>query len=554
MPLLYRKETNMTLANEKPTRAYLTNTTDVMKSIVVDIYCRVSTDPQEDNTSFDEQERSAREYCREHHLIVGMVHKETFTGFKYRERKKLGLMRERYTSGKIQGVVVRTLDRLSRRQVHAGVLMEEMEHHGVAFHCVMEPVHSEDKAMDQFIRMVLAFVAEMEREKIMDRTMTGRVNAVKQGSMKAVSTHKLRYGFQWADAEKTKIILSETEVAPGETEADIVRWMAEQYASGSSMVAIRQILDGRGIPSPSGKTWRECTILRILGDRRITGENAQVFVNKAKRYKNHFDTVTVPDGTYPAIISTEIFEKIQRRMETNKAAASRSSRTPEEFLLRAGYVRCSICGWSMGARNDYRYGTFIYRCRAHGSIVSKPLDAAIWAKIEQLADHVMLIEEAISLATADDKLQRDVAAIDMSISKWKQTAANYLDDLRDSSLTGESRAAVRKQMNDANIMIQKLEDERAQLAIGIVDRERQEAAYKEILEWCREVKEARGELPYQRKRDFLEMLGVVVTIVYDKEKGNQGRPTWNMKVRSPALQAIINPPVEPETCDAHIVE
>lgn len=511
---------------------------------VVDLYCRVSTDPQEDNTSLDEQEAAGRAYCLANGLVIGMIHRETFTGYKYRERKKLTLMRERYRDGKIQGVVVRTLDRLSRRQVHAAILMEEMEHYGIAFHCVMEPLHSEDKAMDQFVRMVLAFVAEVEREKIMDRTMTGRTNAVKNGSMKAVSTHKLRYGFAWADNAKTTIVLNDEE-------ADVVKWMSEQYAVGTAMHTIRQRLDEQGIPSPSGKTWRECTIMRILGDRRITGAGATAFRHKAKRYKTHHETVTVPDGTYPQIITTELFEKIQRRMALNKASASRASKNPEEFLLRAGYVRCSKCGWGMGAKTDTRHDTYIYRCRQHGSIISKQLDAVIWGKVEQLADHVTLIEQAIALATQDKKLERDATAIHVSIERWQKSAANYLEDLKDPDLTSDSRAGIRKLMNDANIMVRKLEGEKAQIQSGLIDREREQAAYQEILAWCYEVKEARGELSYTRKRDFLDMLGVVVTIHYP-ERVNAGS-TYDMRVRLPALQALIRLP-EPEPCDAHSVE
>lgn len=79
---------------------------------------------------------------------------------------KLDLMRQRYREGKIQGVVIRTLDRLSRSQVHNAILMEEMEHHKVALFCIKENI--DDTPMGKFIRMVLAFVAEMEREKIMD--------------------------------------------------------------------------------------------------------------------------------------------------------------------------------------------------------------------------------------------------------------------------------------------------------------------------------------------------------------------------------------------------
>jgi DNA invertase Pin-like site-specific DNA recombinase len=94
---------------------------------IVDIYCRISRDLQEDNTSLEEQERISRLYCEENGLIVGEVHREIYTGFQYRERKLLSLMRERYRDGRIQGVVVRTLDRLSRQQTHVAILMEEME-------------------------------------------------------------------------------------------------------------------------------------------------------------------------------------------------------------------------------------------------------------------------------------------------------------------------------------------------------------------------------------------------------------------------------------------
>ena len=108
-------------------------------------------------------------------------------------------MRERYRDGKIQGVVIRTLDRLSRSQVHNAILMEEMEHHKITLHCVKEAI--DDTPMGKFTRMILSFVAEMEREKIMDRTMTGRISMAKQGAFK--EGPKPLYGYQWHD-EQTK--------------------------------------------------------------------------------------------------------------------------------------------------------------------------------------------------------------------------------------------------------------------------------------------------------------------------------------------------------------
>src|SRR5437879_875140 len=99
---------------------------------IVDLYCRVATDPQlEANSSLDEQEAAGRAYCLENGLIVDTVHREVFSGNVYHEREKLSLLRKRYLSGKTQGVVVRTFDRLSRNEMHFGVLLEEMEHHGI---------------------------------------------------------------------------------------------------------------------------------------------------------------------------------------------------------------------------------------------------------------------------------------------------------------------------------------------------------------------------------------------------------------------------------------
>ena len=136
--------------------------------------------------------------------------------------------------------------------------------------------------------------------------------------------------------------------------------------------------------------------------------------------------------------------------------------------------------------------------------------------------------------------EHEVAAINASIDHWQKSAANYLKDLDKPDLIGESRDAILMRMNDANIMVKKLRGEKAQLAAGLVDKERERTAYQEILDWCREIKEARGELSYQRKRDFIELLGVVVTVLYDKV--NREGSTYDMRVRLPALQEIISVP------------
>lgn len=56
----------------------------------------------------------------------------------YRERPSLSQMRQRIRDGEIQGVVVTTIDRLSRSQVHLTILMEEMGQYNVTLHSASE--------------------------------------------------------------------------------------------------------------------------------------------------------------------------------------------------------------------------------------------------------------------------------------------------------------------------------------------------------------------------------------------------------------------------------
>jgi site-specific DNA recombinase len=503
--------------------------------IIVDIYCRVSTDPQEDNTSLDEQETVSRQYCTEHNLIVGMVHREVFSGYQYREREKLELMRQRYREGKIQGIVIRTLDRLSRSQVHNAILMDEMEHHTTSLYCVKENI--DDTSMGKFVRMVLAFVAEMEREKIMDRSTTGRINKAREG--KLASGTKPPYGWTWNDpAKKDALIVDETQAA-------VIRWAAEEYANGTSAVQIVRTLEERSIPSPSnGERWNRVHLRRILSNERLTGKNAKIFAYQKHKAHRPLEAIDLPDGTYPAIISEELFLRVQERLVRNKQESQRNNRQPERFLLRAGHIQCAMCQRFMVV-HYHGAGAYQYRCtknNTHGDVVclgqdvsSKKVDEWAWQRLQQLADHIKLIEKAIKLATNASAIEADTKAIEASIATWKRKAINYLTDLDDDTLQGDSRASIRKAMNDANLMVEKLETERAKVMIGMIDKEREKKAYQDILQWCKKVKGAREELTYQLKRDFLKLLGIIVLVNAKAEGGT----SYKMLVTLPEVQALL---------------
>lgn len=506
----------------------------------VDIYARVSTDAQEDNTSFEEQESACRKYCLENGLEVGMVHRELFSGYNYRDRPKLTLMRERYRTGVIQGFVIRTVDRLSRNQTHLAVILEEVDHYNVTLHCVKEKF--DNTPMGKFILAALALVAEMEREKFLDRGISGKIALAKAG--KIVGGKHPRYGWKWHDATLKDYLVIDEE------QAEVLRWCAREYAEGETIMGLVAQLQEQGIPSPTGEAvWTRNALRRLLTDIRNTGTGAQMFTNPSPKAKRNLDPVDLPDGTFPALIDMETYQQIVRRAQINKEEAARNGNDPEFFLLRAGFVHCAVCGYRMAGckirdwRNkggDFRY---VYICPKGNKcpgyrVVARRLDEIVWGELVQLADHITLIEEAVRLATNRDNTTANLKAVELALKEWQDKADMFADDLNDTRLRGASRATIRKSLDDALEMVERIEGEKQKLLAGAYDRQKEREAYGEILEWCKTVKTAREPLTYQKKRDFLRLLGVEVRVNHIK-RGKSGEISYDIRLALPALQAVL---------------
>jgi len=195
-------------------------------------------------------------------------------------------------------------------------------------------------------------------------------------------------------------------------------------------------------------------------------------------------------------------------------------------------------------RGEYQ-DRLLYRCKKHdpiGNIVctgqelpSKEVDGWVQDQLLLLAEHTELIAKAIDLATNANALKADAKAIDASLVIWEQKVKNYLEDLEDSTLRGDSWASIRHSLNMANQHIEQLRVERSRVMLGMIDRERERQAYNDILAWCLIIKEGRGELSYQQKRDFLHMMGIVVVA----KRNEIGKIVCSMEIELPQIKELI---------------
>ncbi len=182
----------------------------------------------------------------------------------------------------------------------------------------------------------------------------------------------------------------------------------------------------------------------------------------------------------------------------------------------------------------------IYSCddSSHSNTVnSEKIDTLVWGYMVQLADEIELIERAIQLATNNSASLREIQAIEHSIVNSQKSIAQYTEDITNPALKGTARDVILGLLSDEYTNLQIKQKEKTLVESGIVDMERLAGEADKILAWCKTVKEAREELSYQKKRDFLRILGIKVFI--DRSDKRREDLIWRIEANLPEIQELI---------------
>ena len=76
-------------------------------------------------------------------------------------------------------ILAYAVDRLARNQTKLAVLLDEAQEAEVALECVTEKI--EDTPLGKLVMSLRAFAAEIEREKIVERTTRGKIERARSG-------------------------------------------------------------------------------------------------------------------------------------------------------------------------------------------------------------------------------------------------------------------------------------------------------------------------------------------------------------------------------------
>jgi site-specific DNA recombinase len=156
---------------------------------------------------------------------------------------------------------------------------------------------------------------------------------------------------------------------PNPAEADVVRWVFEQWATRDmTMLGTVRELAARGVPSPAGQpTWTLAQVKRLLTDRTYCGD---LHIGKGCRTKEAHYRIgeQVNADAIPALVERATWDLVRAKVRQREGAEWRP-KTASGAL--SSILKCGHCGYTL-ARRTYTSGGQVYRYYVCDSATKRP--------------------------------------------------------------------------------------------------------------------------------------------------------------------------------------
>ncbi len=246
-------------------------------------YVRVSTEEQTEGFGFDYQEEAIRSFAKSQGYELLDVIKDTVSGASEPdERPGFSGILQKAKDRAFDVLLVWRFDRLARHLLYAVQTVNDLQGMDVVLRSVTEPIDTATP-MGQVLFSILAGMASMEREAIVERTKGGRIKKAEKGGY-AGGVAPLGYR------------RTEKGLQAVEGEADTVRYIYQLRQEGLTLRAIAKRLTDEGYKTKRGGHWYAGTIAAILDNVRYHGFTEYVFPTAGGKH-------VLKPGTHEAIVT-----------------------------------------------------------------------------------------------------------------------------------------------------------------------------------------------------------------------------------------------------------
>lgn len=338
------------------------------------IYARISRDTTGEGLGVERQLEDCRKLAASRGWVVAEEYVDNdISAYGGKRRPAYGRMLADITEGRRDAVVAYHTDRLTRRPAELEEFASLCEAAGMRqFATVTADI---DLGNDDglFMARVLAAVAAKESSRKSARLKRKALEIAEAGRPGGGGNRPFGY-----ESDRVTVV---------ESEAAIVRQLADRYLAGESLMSMVNWMQDQGVQSVVGKPWRTGTLRQMLTNPRYAG------------LRVHLGEVIGP-AVWPAIITSATQEQLLAAFARKKQA----NRRPARRYLLSGMLRCGKCGnklFSSSRREGNDRNARRYVCSSspdHGgcgklTVVAEPVE-------EWLSEAVLMRLDSPAMADA----------------------------------------------------------------------------------------------------------------------------------------------------------
>lgn len=322
-------------------------------------YARVSTDDEEQATSYETQVKHYTEFIQKkpEWEYVKVYADDGISGTSTKRRESFNEMINDALDGKIDLIITKSISRFARNTLDTIFYTRKLKAKGIEVYFEKENLWSLDDKTE-FLLTIMASMAQEESRSISQNVTMGKRWGMKEGRVSWAYSNMLGY-----TKENGKIVVVENE-------AILVRKIYQLFLrEGKTCTGIAEYLKSHGIPTPSGKSykWTKNTINSILRNEKYKGDallqktyTADFLEHKVEKNQGHLPQYYV-ENSHPAIIDKEEWEIVQAElMRRDKIGAAYSGNS-----VFSSKLICGDCGGFYGRKiwhSTSKYARAVYRC------------------------------------------------------------------------------------------------------------------------------------------------------------------------------------------------
>lgn len=318
------------------------------RQLRVAAYCRVSTDSEEQLTSYEAQKNFYTDKIMTNHAwtLAGIFADEGLTGTSAQKRPDFLRMIRQCRQKKIDLILTKSISRFARNTVDCLHYIRVLKELGIAI--LFEEAGINTLEMDsELIVTILGAVAQGQSETISHNVAWGHREAMREGKVHYQYSHL--YGYEKGEDGKPRII-------PGQ--AEVVRRIFDRCIAGDSLHLIADSLTKDRILTVRGCSgWTITAVRGILKNEKYCGDvlRQKTFVTDCISKKVLKNTGQLPmyliQNCHEAIVSRRIFDTVQTELARRSALRSPSkvnsatgqARYSSKYALTERLV-CGECG------------------------------------------------------------------------------------------------------------------------------------------------------------------------------------------------------------------